>query len=200
MQQDFLLRLARLGDHVGLARICEAAVEALVQLPWEMCMSELAEVIEMPVYKLNLEKKNGLLHHAKRGANAEIQVLELLEHKGTSEAEIAQILRIASLQPQELHVLVRILSHADRTPGLLLAKAVQQHVTPLSLRREINWKTCTRFTEDIMRPPASEPSWKFEYKLPRTDLSLLLQCQIHEGKTLGVQPCRLWVAGIGINM
>lgn len=188
MQQNVLLRVARLGNHLGLSQICEAAAEALVQLRWEMCISDLAEVVEMPVYKLNLKKESNLLHHAKRGAYTEIQVLELLEHNGTPEAEIAQILRIASLQPQELHVLMKILSRADRTPGLLLAKAVQQHVTPLSLRKEIDWKTCTRFTEDIMRSAAT---WDSNYKLPKSDLSLLVQDQILEGEALGVQPCEL---------
>ena len=123
-----------------------------MQLSWEKCISDLREVIEMPMCKLNLDKKSGLLHHAMRGAYAEMQVLELLERTGTPEADIAQILCIASLQPEEVHVLVRILSHADRTPGLLLAKAVQQHMTPLSLRKDIKWMTCTQFTEDIMRP------------------------------------------------
>ena len=185
MQQMVLLRAAKLGDHLGLAKICEAAAEALVQLPWKDCItSDLAEVIEMPVYKLCLEKKRQLLHHAKRGAFAEVQVFELLEHTRTPETDIAQILQIASLQPQELHVLVRILSHADRTPGPLLAKAVQQHVTPLLLRKEIDWNTCTRFSEDIVQLPIWKSGWEHEYKLPKTDFSLHFQATTCNGKIL----------------
>lgn len=179
-----LLRVARLGNHLGLAKICEAAATSLVQISWQHCMLHLAEVIDMPVYKLSLEKTRELLHHAKRGAFSEIQVLELLEHTRTPEIDIAQILHIASLQPQELHVLTKIMSHADRTPGPLLAKVVQQHVTPLSLRQEIDWNTCSRLSDDIVRTPAWNSGWEHEYKLPKTDLSLLFQGRVRHGKTL----------------
>ena len=80
LKQADLLSLAKFGDHLGLAAICEVAAEALVQLPWESNMSHWAEVIYMPVYKLDANRKDKLLHHPKRGAYAEIQVLELLEH------------------------------------------------------------------------------------------------------------------------
>ena len=143
-------------------------------------MSQLAQVIKMPVFALDVNKKDTLLHHAKRGAYAEIQVLELLEHNGTSESEIAQILQIASMQPKELHVLMRILTSSDRTPGPLLAAAVQQHVTPLSMRTIINWDTTTRFTNDIMRPNSKNLNMKLP--LPKTKLNLLLQSQVIEGK------------------
>lgn len=103
-------------------------------------------------YKLDASKKDKLLHHAKRGAYAEIQVFKLLEHIRTPESEMVQLLQLASMQPEELHVLMRILTSADRTPGALLATAVQLHLTPLSMRTEINWNTCTRFTTGIMRP------------------------------------------------
>ena len=80
----------------------------------------------MPVYQLNPEKKAKLLHHPKRGIYAAIQVPELLEQIGAPETDTAELLHIASLQPQELLALLRILSHADRAPGPLLAKAVKR--------------------------------------------------------------------------
>lgn len=180
LEQTDLLSLAKLGDHLGLAALCETSAEALVQFPWESSISQLAEVIQMPVYKLDAGKKDKLLHNAKRGAYSEIQVLELLEHIGTPESEIAQTLQIASMQPAELHVLVRILSSPDRTPGPLLQIAVQQHVTPLSMRTEINWNTCTHFINDIMRPTSSD--WEMNYPLPKSECYLWLYSSVHEGK------------------
>ena len=69
----------------------------------------------MPGYKLNLKKKINLVHLANRGAYKK-QVFEVM-HTGTPEAGFAQVMRIVSLQPQELHVLVTISSHADRNAG-----------------------------------------------------------------------------------
>lgn len=179
MDLTSLLRVARLGDHLGLAMLCEAAAEVLVQMPWEESVYELTIVLEMPVYKLDAEKKVKLLHHPQRGIYAEIQVLELPQQISTPETDIAELLRIASLQPQELLALLRILSHADRTPGPLLAKAVKQHVW---LRPGIDWNTCTRFAADIGRP--SGRKWQVEYGLPRTDVALLFNSSYREGKTV----------------
>ena len=138
LEQADLLSLAKPGDHLALAAISKVAAEVLKQLPWEICMSQLAEIIQMPVYKLDASKKDRLLHYSKRGAYAEMQILEFLEHIGTPESEIGQVLQLASEQPEEVHVLMRILTRADRTPGPLLATAVQHHLTPLSMRTEIN--------------------------------------------------------------
>lgn len=65
-------------------------------------MFELAEVLKMPVYNLDLKKQAKLLHRPQRGIYTEIQISELLEQFGTPESDIAELLRIASLQPQEM--------------------------------------------------------------------------------------------------
>ncbi|KAL0024792.1 hypothetical protein WJX79_007427 [Trebouxia sp. C0005] len=42
MNTEALLSLAKLGDHIGLAPICEAAAEVMIQMPWEDQIHELA--------------------------------------------------------------------------------------------------------------------------------------------------------------
>ena len=174
-----LLSMARLGDDLGLAAIYEAAATALVQCQWETCMSGLAEMIQMPTYQLKQNSKDELLHHANRGAHTEIHVLELLEQIGMPESEIVDILRVDILQPQEVQVLMRILTTPERTPGHLLAKAVQQHLTPLSMRTKIDWTTCTRFTDIITKP--SSATWDVRNDLPETSLTLQLKSYHDEG-------------------
>jgi len=127
MDTEDLLSLAKLGDCAGLASICEAAAEAMIQMPWEHQMDELAAVLQMPVYRLDLAKKSKLLHHAKRGAYTELQALEVLEKTKASDDELMTCISLQTLQPEEMQVLLRILTNSDHKPGAFLAKAVQQH-------------------------------------------------------------------------
>ncbi len=134
MNTKALLSLAKLGDHLGLASLCEAAAEAMVQMPWEDQTHELATVLQMPIYSLDLAKKNMLLHHAKRGPYTELQVLEILENAEASDAELMTCISLQALQPEEMQVLLRILSNSSHKPGAFLAKAVQQHTLPACLQ------------------------------------------------------------------
>ena len=51
---------------LGLAAICKAAAELLVQFSWGTCMLQLAEVVRLPVHELDSNKKDNLLHRAER--------------------------------------------------------------------------------------------------------------------------------------
>jgi len=173
MDTKALLSLAKLGDHIGLASICETAAEAMIQMPWEHQMHELAAVLQMPVYKLDLAKKNELLHHAKRGAYTELQVLELLEETTASDDELMTCISLQTLQPEEMQVLLRILTNSDHKPGAFLAKAVQQHTLPACLQSNVKVATTTRLVDHIMRPEL--PKWQKMYDLADTNIKLLVE-------------------------
>jgi hypothetical protein len=143
MDTEALLSLAQLGDHIGLASICEAAAEAVVQMPWEDQMHELAAVLQMPIYRLDLVKKNKLLHHVKRGAYTELQALDVLEKTKASDDELMTCISLQTLQPEEMQVLLRILTNSDHKPGAFLAKAVQQHTLPACLQPHVKAETTT---------------------------------------------------------
>jgi hypothetical protein len=93
----------------------------------------LGDLLEVPIFRQNTVKMRELLHHAKRGALSELQVLELSESCGMTEADIADVLDVHIMQPAELHVLLEILSDERRTSLLLLRKAVSQHLNPTVL-------------------------------------------------------------------
>ena len=120
--------LARLGDHLGLPTLYDTAAEHLIQRPWEENMISLCDLLEVPIFRQI--KVRELLHHAKRGALSELQVLELSESCGITEVDIADVLDVNTMQPAELHVLLEILIDERRTSLLLLRKAVSQHVNP----------------------------------------------------------------------
>ena len=91
-------------------------------------MISLCDLLEVPIFRQI--KVRELLHHAKRGALSELQVLELSESCGITEVDIADVLDVNTMQPAELHVLLEILIDERRTSLLLLRKAVSQHVNP----------------------------------------------------------------------
>ena len=128
MTGEALCCLARLGDHLGLPTLYDAAAEHLIQKPWEENMISLGNLLEVPIFRQI--KVRELLHHAKRGALSELQVLELSESCGITEVDIADVLDVNTMQPAELHVLLEILIDERRTSLLLLRKAVSQHVNP----------------------------------------------------------------------
>ncbi len=181
MNTKALLSLAKLGDHVGLASLCEAAAEVMVQMAWEDQIHELAAVLQMPAYRLDLAKKSTLLHHAKRGAYTELQTLEVLEKAEASDDELMTCISLQTLQPEEMQVLLRILSHSNHKPGAFLAKAVQQHTLPACSQPNGKAGTTTRLVDHIMRPEVS--NWKRAYDLADTNLKLLVEASATNGKT-----------------
>ncbi len=99
------------------------------------------------MYQRDTDKRNSLLHHPQRGAYTELQVLSLLESLGSTEDKLASALKMGGLQPAELHVLLGILASAERKPGILLRKAVQQHLTPERLQQTPDWTKPVRSTQ-----------------------------------------------------
>ena len=75
---------------------------------------------------------------------------------------------------------MKLLTNSGRTSGPLLARAAQQHVTPVSMRTEINWGTCTCFINDIMRPDSND--WELGHSLPETKLFLYVKSSVKSGK------------------
>ena len=173
MNTKALLSLAKLGDHLGLASLCEAAAEVMVQVPWEGQVHQLATVLQMPVYRLDLAKKNTLLHHAKRGAYTELQVLEVLERAEASDDELMTCISLQTLQLEEMQVLLRILSNSGHKPGAFLAKAVQQHSLPARLQPTGKAEANVLTVDHIMRPEV--PNRLKTYDLADTNLKLRIK-------------------------
>ena len=111
--------VAQLGSHVGLVPITELAAERIVERPWEDRVQVLKEVLEQPRYLQDKARMNKLLHHTKRGAYTELQVLEVLDSMDMPEAFIADMLNIDMMQKEELHALLSILLSSDRQHGVL---------------------------------------------------------------------------------
>ena len=183
MDTKALLSLAKLGDHLGLASLCEAAAEVMVQMPWEDQIHELATVLQMSVYRLDLAKKNTLLHHAKRGAYTELQVLEVLEKAEASDNELMTCISLHTLQLEEMQVLLGILSNSGHKPGAFLAKAVQQHTLPACLQPNRKAETTTRLVDHIMRPEVT--NWQRQCDLADTNMKLLVRA--NNGKISVIQ-------------
>lgn len=168
MSGQALLCLTMLGDYLGLSKLCNEAVDALIQKPWVDNMHRIAQISAMPKYQHDIAKMRELLHHLKRGAYSELQVLELLEMINTSENNIAAILSMDTMQPAELDTLLGILVNDVHDLGILLRKAVQWHRSP-DLRPD--WSACTRIVHGVMMPDIGKHKI---IRLPHTDIRLKL--------------------------
>ena len=84
-----------LGDHLGLTALVDSAAEELIQRSWLDHMPQLKQLLQLPYFIQNLERVNKLLHHAKRGAYTELQVLDLLELSELLDDDIAAVLAIS---------------------------------------------------------------------------------------------------------
>ncbi len=142
--------VAQLGSHVGLVPITELAAERIVERPWEDRVQVLKEVLKQPRYLQDKARMNKLLHHTKRGAYTELQVLEVLDSMDMPEAFIADMLNIDMMQKEELHALLSILLSSDRQHGVLLRQALEQYMLPECLLKR-RYLTCnTRFLHNVM--------------------------------------------------
>ncbi len=142
--------VAQLGSHVGLVPITELAAERIVERPWEDRVQILKEVLKQPRYLQDKARMNKLLHHAKRGAYTELQVLEVLDSMDMPEAFIADMLNVDMMQKEELHALLSILLSSDRQHGVLLRQALEQYMLPECLLKR-RYLTCnTRFLHNVM--------------------------------------------------
>ena len=91
--EETLLCLAQLGDHLGHSALLDNAVDALIQKPWVDNMHCIAQILAMPTFHQDIARIGELLHHPRRGAYTELQVLELLEMADMSQNSIAAVLK-----------------------------------------------------------------------------------------------------------
>jgi len=149
-QDFFVFKALQLADHVGLVPITELAAERIVERPWEDRVQVLKEVLKQPRYLQDKARMNKLLHHTKRGAYTELQVLEVLDSMDMPEAFIADMLNVDMMQKEELHALLSILLSSDRQHGVLLRQALEQYMLPECLLKR-RYLTCnTRFLHNVM--------------------------------------------------
>ena len=154
MTGDALLCLAKLADHLGLSSLLETAAEALIKLPWEKNMLYLNHLLQVPLYERDTDRRDKLLHHPKRGAYTELQLLELLKAANTPWSNCASAINLESLQPSELHVLLGSFADEkwDSDSEALLRPALKEQLMPEALRSKLNWTKPVRFTHGIMLP------------------------------------------------
>ena len=186
MNSHELLCLAKLGDHLGLTPLCEHAAELFIKLPWETnYLHGLKSILELSLYRWDHKRLDSLLHHPQRGAFTELQVLEVLESCNTAEADIAAIVRMDRLQPAEFQTLLGILVNLQHAPGILLAKAVRQQLTPKALQQAPDWKQCIRIVDHFMQPSSDANT----IELPEAELQLHFQPRVVDGKTCPTSAC-----------
>ena len=130
--------------------IIELAAGCIVKRPWEDSMQILKEVLELPTYFQDKARMNQLLHHSRRGAYTELQVLEVLDSMNIPEAFIADMLKVDKMQTEELHALLSILLSTDRQHGPLLRQALEQHMLPECLCPSRHPTSITRFLHNVI--------------------------------------------------
>lgn len=154
MTGQAVLCLAKLGDCLGLCELLNNAVDALTQKPWVDNMHRIAQIVAMSMFQQDVAKIDEFLHHPRRGAYTELQVLELLEMADMPQNSIVAVLKMDRMQPAELDTLLGILVNTKYAPtaGMLLCKAVQQHILPKGPRLSPEGSACTRIVHNIMMP------------------------------------------------
>lgn len=191
MKGQAVMCLAHLGDHLGLPKLFDDAIDALIQKPWVGNMQHIAQILTMPIFQQDTAKIDRLLHLPGRGAFTELQVLELLEMVNMPENSIASILRMNTMTSAELDTLLGILTNTKHAPGLLLSKAVKQYRLPENLRTEPDWSAHVRILHHIMMPDAG--TWT-DIKIPHSKLYLELDHVRENGECM--QGLKLLVAGV----
>ena len=138
MDSNRLLCLAQLADHLGLTSLLDTAdAEHLILLPWHSKMLLLTTLMKLSVYTTNTDKRKMLLHHPRRGAGTELQVLAVLKNMGIPRADCASALELQRLQPAELQGLIAALLDSEEDPGPLLRAAAKQQLVPEALRADL---------------------------------------------------------------
>ena len=178
-----LLCAVELGDHLGLTALVDSAAEELIQRSWLDHMPQLKQLLQIPYFTQNLDRVNKLLHHAKRGAYTELQVLELLELSELPEDDIAAVLSISTMQPAEVHTLLGILTNGTHLSAVLLHKAVTQHLKLPASSPGTTMTTGTFVVNTNMLPGPDEAGTMY-MALPRSQLRLGVQKKASDGKDL----------------
>ncbi len=184
MTGDALLCLAKLADHLGLSSLLETAAEALIKLPWEKNMLCLNHLLQMSLYKRDTDRRDKLLHHPKRGAYTELQILELLKAANTPWSDCASAIDLESLQPSELHALLGVFADEkwDSDSEAFFRPALQEQLMPEALRSKLDWTKPVRVTHGIMLPE----QWRADnivqtILLQKCDLKLHISHRHQEG-------------------
>ncbi|KAA6426970.1 MAG: hypothetical protein FRX49_03294 [Trebouxia sp. A1-2] len=154
MTGDALICLAKLADHLGLSSLLETAAEALIKMPWEENTLHLNELLQMSLYERDTARRDKLLHHPKRGAYTELQLLELLNAANTPWSGCISAIDLEGLQPSELHALLGIFGDNEWDPDseALLRPAFKQQLMPEALRFRVDWTKPVRILHNIMLP------------------------------------------------
>ena len=184
MTGDALLCLAKLADHLGLSSLLETAAEALIKLPWEENMLCLNDLLQMSSYKRDTDRRDKLLHHPKRGAYTELQILDLLKAANTPWSDCASAIDLESLQPSELHALLRVFADEEweSDSEAFLWPALKEQLMPEALRSKLDWTKPVRVTHGIMLPE----QWRADNTtqtilLQKCDLQLYITHEHQEG-------------------
>ena len=171
MTPDALMFVAELGDHLGLTSLVKDAADELIQASWVVHMQHLKQILQLPYFNQNLDRINKLLHHAKRGACTELQVMELLELCELSEDDIAAVLSIPTMQAAEVHTLLGILTNGRRLSAVLLHTAVTQHLKLPASCPEPTMTSGTFIVNNIMLPGPDGAKTTYT-ALPKSQLKL----------------------------
>ena len=183
MTRNALLSVGQLGDHLGLTSLVEIAAEELIQMFWTNDMQCLKQILHLPYFKHHLDRINKLVHHAKRGAQTELQVLELMELCELPEDDIAAVLSISTMQPAEVHTLFGILTNGRHPSSVLLHKAVTQHLKLPASCPGPTMTTGTFIVNNIMLP-GPDQAGNLYTALPSSQLRLVVKRNLSEGKSL----------------
>ena len=181
MTPDALLMVAVLGDHLGLTSIVNIAAEELIQTSWITHIYYMKLLVQLPYFNQNLDRINKLLHHAKRGAYTELQVLGLLELCKLPEDDIAAVLSIPTMQPAEVHILLGILTTGRHLPSVLLHKAVTQHLKPPASCPGPAMTSGTFIVNNVMLPNPDEAQTSYTAS-PGSQLKLVVRRHASDGK------------------
>lgn len=175
MEPEGLSCLMRLGDRLNLYKLLDSIAWKLARRCWLPYMDNLTLAVRY-LHKTKRDMK-ALLHHPRRGAYTELQVLGLLEAASIPEDVIVDVLDLELMGLAELNVLLGILAKCGHsTHNVLLRKAVtQQQLLFQGLTSEhhlLDWQQ-TSIAENIMLPDSGKPN--IQVLLPGSELKLVLQ-------------------------
>ncbi|KAL3151452.1 hypothetical protein ABBQ38_012458 [Trebouxia sp. C0009 RCD-2024] len=180
MKADGLLCLAQLADHLGLSSLLDTAADHLITLPWHENMPSLCSLLHLSPYTKNNDKGIRLLHHPRRGAHTELQVLAVLENLRIPRADCASAVELQQLQPAELQTLLAELVESEEDPGPLLRAAVKQQLVHVVRRPPPDSTKNVRIMHNIMLPnpdPWGPPDAGIQcYAIPESKFKLQVEC------------------------
>lgn len=180
MEAVGLLCLAQLADHLGLLSLLSIAASQLIALPWHKNMLMLSALLSLSANATDTNKRNTLLHHPRRGACTELQVLAVLEDMGIPRADCASAIEVQRLQPAELQALFAMLANSEEDSGSLYRTAAQQLLVPETLQPTAGWTKTVRVVHNVMLPDAGPK--KQYFALPECKLRICVKRKSNNAK------------------